>query len=186
MGGRPTAGSHGWQVCVVTQAPMLLEVEAILRAVSGALDPVTPLSRSLERAAGPDLLKRLQAMGEIPVGGAVVTPGGDLNATFLIHAVIQSRDEAPSPDTVRKALVNGLRRAGELGVASLALPALGVGAGALDAEASARLTVDTFRDHMGISPGPSRLYITVNDGYESEAFQRELDRAFPLAVFDHS
>lgn len=186
MGGHRTPVSPGWQVRVVTHAPMLLEVEAILRAVSGTLDPVTPLSRNVERAAGADLLKRLQAMGEIPVGGAVVTPGGDLNATFLIHAVIQSRDEPPSLDTVRKALVNGLRRAEELGVVSLALPALGVGAGALDAETSARVTVDTFRDHMGNSPGLSTLFITVNDGYESEAFRRELDRAFPLSVFDHS
>lgn len=165
---------------------MFLEVEAILRAVSGTLDPVTPLSRSLERSAGPDLLKRLQAMGEIPVGGAVVTPGGELDAAFLIHAVIQSRDEPPSLDTVRRALTNGLRRAGELGVDRLALPALGVGAGALDAESSARVTVDTFRDHMGKSPGPSTLFITVSNEYESEAFRRELDRAFPLAVFDHS
>ena len=39
---------------------------------------------------------RLDGMGDLPVGGAVVTPGGDTLNPFIIHAVLESPEESMS------------------------------------------------------------------------------------------
>ena len=70
-----------------------VEVEAFLRPVSSGLEAVTPASRRMELGAGEVLQEHLERTGELPVGGAVITPGGDLGALFLIHVVIQSPEE---------------------------------------------------------------------------------------------
>lgn len=92
------------------------DVECILRSVSSSLEPLTAIGRE--------------------VRGAVITPAGDLSASFIIHVAVQSHDEPVSVGGVRKALLNGLRRASTMGIETLALPPLGTGAGNLDAEAA--------------------------------------------------
>jgi len=150
--------------------------EAVLRPVGGDLDAVTPLSRRVGLEAGEGVRRRLEATGELPVGGAVVTPGGGLSATFLIHVVIQSREEPSSPETVRRALQNGLRQATDWGVQRLALPPLGTGAGHLDAEASAAVMVPVIAAHLAGAPLPREVTLVVGSQYEEQAFRGEVER----------
>jgi O-acetyl-ADP-ribose deacetylase (regulator of RNase III) len=62
-------------------------------------------------------------------GGAVVTPGGDLSADFVIHVVVSAPDEPETSVNVQKALRNGLRRAADLdpGIAGASAPGHGCG-----------------------------------------------------------
>lgn len=150
------------------------EVEAVLRPVSSELAGVTAASREIERAAGDEVRDRLQRFGSLPVGGALLTPGGDLAAAFLIHVVVQSADEPVSRAGIRRALVNGLRRATEWEIGSLALPPLGTGAGNLDAEASARVMLPVLEEHMEERDFPREVTIAVTSEYERDAFQRAL------------
>jgi len=154
-----------------------VEAEAVLRSVFSDLSADTPLGRRLETAAGPGFTERLQAMGELPVGGAVITPGGDLAVSFVIHAVIQSAEEPVRARSVEGALLNGLRRAAEWGIETLALPPLGTGAGNLDAEASAAAMVPVLREHLDASPYPREVIIAVASEYEEEVFLRAIGSA---------
>lgn len=155
-------------------------VECILRPIRSDLAPVTPASRDLAVAAGPKLQERLEAMGMVPVGGAVMTPGGDLPADFVIHVVVSAPDEPETTLTVQKALRNGLRRAADFGVESLALPPLGLGVGRVEAEDSARVMLDILYNHLDEGAPPSELHIVVAHDYEVDVFRRlvaEYDRA---------
>lgn len=154
----------------------LVEVraEAILRPVGSDLQAVTVAGREVDLEAGESVRQRLAALGEVPVGGAVVTPGGGLEVPFLIHAVIQSRDEPPSEAVVRLALTNGLRRAAEWEVRSLALPPLGTGVGQMEAEGAARAMLVLLQEHMAATGFPGSVMVVAPGPYEEEVFRAVL------------
>jgi O-acetyl-ADP-ribose deacetylase (regulator of RNase III) len=150
------------------------DVECVLRSVSSNLDPLTAVGRELGAEAGEDLLERLLQMGDLPVGGAVLTPAGNLSASFILHLSLQSYDEPVSATTVRKALLNGLRHACRMGIETLALPPLGTGAGNLDAELVAGLMFQVLRDHMENEEYPREVIVMVTTDYDLQAFTSHL------------
>lgn len=152
-----------------------MECEGILRSMAADLSADTPISRELELKAGSGVTDRLQAIGRLPVGAAAITPGGELASAFLIHVVIQSQDVAVHAEGVRAALLNGMRRAQEWSVESLALPPLGVGAGNLEAEDSAAVMVPLIQDHMQRFEHPKEVIIAVASDYEEGVFQHTVD-----------
>ncbi|MGM0668866.1 MAG: macro domain-containing protein [Gemmatimonadota bacterium] len=154
-----------------------IHCECVIRSVSSRLEPDTPVSRDLELGAGAAVAGRLRAMGDLPVGAAVVTPGGDLPAAFLIHVVLQSAEEPMSREALRLGLKNGLRRAREWEVERLALPVLGVGAGNLSAEDSAEIMVPLVRDHLSRFEHPIEVILAVSSDYEKDVFLRAVELA---------
>lgn len=158
--------------------PEGLETEGILRPTTSTLDGASPASRRLESAAGPDLSRRLDQTGDLPSGAAAITPAGDLACAFLIHAVVQTPDEPVSKATVRRALLNGLRRADEWGLESLGILPFGIGAGNLDAEASAEITAQVLQEHLLTVDTLEEIVIAVSSEYESQAFRICLAGAF--------
>lgn len=163
---------------VVVSDPGIVEAEGLLRSVGADLEPLTPLERRLGMAAGIEVLERLRAFGQVPVGGALVTPGGGLPTPFLIHVVIRSDEEAISERGLRRAFLNGLRQAAEWELETLAVPPLGIGAGNLDAEASARIMISVLQQHLETSAYPREVIIPVSTPYEEDAFVREVARGF--------
>lgn len=149
-----------------------LSCEAILRSVSSTLEADTPFGREVEVRAGAGVSERLQAMGEVPVGAAVITPGGDLPVGFVIHVVLHSPEEPVTPERLRSALQNGLRRAEEWGLDTLALPPLGIGPGNLDAEEAAAVMVPLISRHLRNAESLREVQILTEEGYESEVFIR--------------
>ena len=128
-------------------------------------------------AAGAKVPARLDSLGALPVGGAVVTPGGALPApssSTLVQAPKRSRMTALR---CSGPCVNGLRRAREWGIGSLALPPLGTGAGNLEAEEAARVPGRGPGDHLeGEAAAPGL------DSWWQTPYEEELFRARPVAI----
>ena len=156
--------------------------EAVLHPVRSDFAGITGASRRLESAAGDEVRVRLEGIGELPTGGAVLTPGGELDIRYIIHAVLESPEESASSVGIRRALLNGLRRAREYEVASLSLPPLGLGVGTLDPEDSAYMMVQVLLDHVREGPLPDELVIVVETSYEEELFRRLLAAAEPTSL----
>ncbi len=155
---------------VILSGPREAKAEAILRSVSSDGQPDTPFSREMELGLGAGVAERLQDMGELPVGAAVITPGGDLGTSFAIHVVIQGREDPVTPDRLRTAFRNGLRRAHEWGIETLAVPVLGSGAGKLDAQDSANVMVPLIEETLRAGRGLREVSILVGTPYEEEVF----------------
>ena len=146
-------------------------VEAILRPVQSDFSPVSHASRDLAAAAGEGVDEKLMRFGSLPIGGAVMTPAGDLPCDFLIHVVVTSADEPQSSMTVQKAVQNGLRRASDMGLSSLALPPLGIGVGMTEPEDAARALCELLFSHL--DEGESLdMTLVVSSPYEEEMFSR--------------
>lgn len=149
--------------------------EAVIRAVRSDLTPVSAQARDLGARAGPSVDEHLRRIGTLPVGGAVLTPAGELRFDFLIHVVLMSEDEPQTPGTVCSALMNGLRRAADWGVGSLALPPLGMGAGLTEPEVAARRLVEILHEHLEGDDPPRRLTVVVDTPYEKDLFVRTVE-----------
>ena len=109
-----------------------------------------------------------------PVGGAVITPAGDLSASFIVHVALQSHEEPVSAGVLRKALLNGLRHACRMGIETMAIPPLGTGAGNLDAEVAADVMFEVLRGHMEDEEYPREVTVMVTTEYELQAFASRL------------
>lgn len=145
-------------------------VEALLREARPDGSPVSQAGRALLERLGDDA--HLLDLDDAPLGSAWLSKAGPLNATFLIHVVVQGFDEPVSEQSVRTALLNGLRRAAAFGIESVALPPLGVGAGNLDHERSAAVMVETILYHLEQGQSPMVFEIVVASEYEEEVFRR--------------
>ena len=150
------------------------EGDAVARPVGSDGEAVSAVARRLEVVGGDEMTARLQRMGEMPVGGAFLTPGGELPARFVLHLVVRSPEEPTSWHTIQRALLNALGRAHDWDLASLAIPPLGLGAGNLDSEEAASLLVAVLQDHLEQGRTPSELVIVVETEYEEQVFRLAL------------
>lgn len=151
------------------------DTEGLLRPIRSDLDPANAASRDVGRRAGSGVVERLAASGTLPVGGAILTPAGDLTAQFIVHAVIMSPDEPQTPASTDRALRNGLARAADWELGSLALPVLGLGAGAMDPEATVRAFLGVLREHLEAGRPPRDLRVVVSSEYERELLAEMLE-----------
>lgn len=150
--------------------------EAIVRPVTADFSAVTPAMRRFEQAAGANVAEQARRLGEIPVGSAVITAAGDLEAQLIIHVAVRSSTENTTGDVVRKGFVNALRRAAEWSVSSIAVAPLGTGAGNLDAETAADIMLSVLADHLRSGAGPERVTLVADDAYQEAAFRAAVDR----------
>jgi len=148
------------------------EAEGIVRPIRSDLVPVTAASRDVAESAGQAMTDRLEQIGSIPLGGAVITPAGGLNADFVIHAVVSAPDDPETPASVQKALTNTLRRAADLALESLAMPPLGTGIGRLDMEESALAMLAMLFFHLDEDQPPRDVKIVTESEYELHVFER--------------
>lgn len=157
---------------VVREVLELWEGECVVRAMRSDGASITPIARRIETGAGPRVAHRIEGMGELPVGSAVLTPGGDLPVRFLMHVVLQSAEEPVTAATVQRAMANALARAADFGMHSLAVPPLGTHAGNLEAEDAARSMAAAIEQHAARATDPEDLHIVVESDYELDVFER--------------
>jgi len=69
---------------------------------------------------------------------------------------------------------NGLRRASDWAIDSLAVPPLGLGVGLVEPEESARVLVEILLSHVGEGQPPLDVKIAVESTYEADLFERLL------------
>ena len=151
-----------------------ISANGILHPVSAEWDPVTPAMRRLEIAAGPSVAEQCAKVGELPLGSAVITAAGSASADFLVHVIVRNAVEPVTESVVQRGLQNALRRCAEWGIEKLAVPAIGTGAGNLDAEDVAQLMVPILFDHMAEAQFPSNVILVADSEYERDAFEQLL------------
>lgn len=157
---------------VVREVLELWEGDCVVRAARSDGASITPVARRIETAAGADVRHRIESMGELPVGSAVLSPGGELPVRFLLHVVLQSDREPVTAGAVHRATANALARAADFGMSDVALPPLGTQAGNLQAEESARSMSAAIAEHRARHDAPGTIVIVVESDYELDVFER--------------
>lgn len=151
--------------------------DAIVRPATTQLEPTTPSLLRLEQMGGPEFQRHLALHTELDVGAAVVTAGGgDLPAEFVIHAIIQSRQEPVTKRGVARAWRSTLERARQWGFARLSVPPLGTGAGNLSIEDAAEILVAELNEQPPDPAMPADIAIVVETEEQREVFEGVLRR----------
>lgn len=146
-------------------------VDAIVNAANSQLWMGAGVAGAIRRRGGPEIEREAVAQGPIAVGEAAVTGAGDLPARYVIHAAAMGPDLATSAEHIRQATRHALQRAEELGLSSIAFPALGTGVGGFPLEECARLMLSVVREHVsgGTVLGTIEFALFGSDAYQAFA-----------------
>ena len=148
-----------------------LEVDAIVNAANLSMWMATGVGGAIKRAGGDSIEFAAVRQAPVPLGGAVVTTAGDLAAKAVIHAVSLDRDRRTSAPTIASAVRSAMARAREIGAKSVAFPALGTGVGGFPLDEAARITVETVRSEVEISPTIEHVIFALRGMAAYEAFR---------------
>jgi O-acetyl-ADP-ribose deacetylase (regulator of RNase III) len=129
------------------------DVDAVVNAANSSLLGGGGVDGAIHRLGGPDILAACRDLraghlgGGLPTGQAVATTAGRLPARWVIHTVgpVYSTSENRS-HLLASAYRESLRVADELGVASIAFPAVSAGIYGWPADDAARIAVETVLD----------------------------------------
>jgi O-acetyl-ADP-ribose deacetylase (regulator of RNase III) len=151
--------------------------EAIVRPVNEDLGATTPLLRRLELAAGTQLYNQIRLQEPLPVGAAIVTSAGELAADLLVHAVVMSRTEPVSRETVRHALTSALQRVEAWQIKQVGIPPFGLGAGNLEIDESAQVMLAVISQHLLGARFPEDITLIAETSEEERALSSAVTRS---------
>ncbi|MFB6979554.1 O-acetyl-ADP-ribose deacetylase [Streptomyces scopuliridis] len=125
------------------------DVDAIVTAANQSLRGGGGVDGAIHRAAGRRLAEAGAAIGPCPPGDAMATPAFDLDppVTHVIHTVgpVWRGGQHGEAETLASCYRRCLEVADELGVRTLAIPAISTGVYGFPAERAARIAVATVR-----------------------------------------
>jgi O-acetyl-ADP-ribose deacetylase (regulator of RNase III) len=123
-------------------------VDAIVNAANEALAPGGGVCGAIRRAGGDEIFEECAQLGGCATGDAKATSGGRLPAHFVIHAVgpVWSGGRAGEAELLASAYRRSLEVAEELGVRTIAFPALSTGIYGYPAELAAPVAVGAVRE----------------------------------------
>jgi O-acetyl-ADP-ribose deacetylase (regulator of RNase III) len=153
-----------------------LELDALVNAANNRLWMGGGVAGALKQAGGKEIEAEAVKKGPIPVGEAVVTGAGKLKARYIIHAAVMGQDLQTDTEKIRLATSNSLLRADELGIKSIAFPALGIGVGDFSLNECARIMIGEVRLYSARKTGLGRVVFALFDEIAYQAFKQELDR----------
>lgn len=130
---------------ITTQA-----VDAIVNAANQHLEHGGGLARAIRERGGPTIQQEshawVRAKGPVTHESPAWTSGGELPAKYVIHAVGPVWGSGDEDARLASAITGALRTADELGLASIALPAISTGIFGFPVNRAAKVILDAIRD----------------------------------------
>lgn len=149
--------------------------DGVLCPTDSALTARRGVSGAIHRAAGKRLLAACRAAGPCREGDAVVTPGFDLTAGRVVHAVFPQRlvsDEDRA--RLRETYAMALRRCVEHEIERLNVPPVSP-AGEAGPRVLARLALEAIAAHLARHHLPKRVNVCCFTAAEREAYEHAFE-----------
>jgi O-acetyl-ADP-ribose deacetylase (regulator of RNase III) len=124
---------------------------------------------AIRRKGGPQIQDECDKIGGTPVGTAVITTGGNLNARHVIHAVGPQMGEGDEDRKLRDATLNSLKVADQHRLKSVAFPAISTGIFGYPLDRCAQIMLATTMDYVRGKTGLEKVVFCL---WGEEAYQR--------------
>jgi len=153
-------------------------VDAIVNAANAALAGGGGVDGAIHRAAGPQLMAACRALGGCPTGEARLTPGFDLPARFVIHAVgpIWQGGEMGEDGLLASCHIQALRLAREAGARTVSFPAISTGVYRFPVDRAAEIAIGTVARALEGDPHFAAIRFVCFNAPAHDAFAAALAR----------
>ena len=124
-----------------------IKVDAIVNPANSQGMMGGGVAKAIREAGGRAIESDAMTNAPIPVGLAVATTGGKLNARFVIHSpTMEKPTMKTNVEKVRKAVRAALKKADGLELTKISMPGMGTGVGGLDYAAAAAAMIQEIID----------------------------------------
>jgi O-acetyl-ADP-ribose deacetylase (regulator of RNase III) len=151
-----------------------LDVDAVVNAANNHLWMGAGVAGAIKRAGGQTIEDEAKRQGPIPVGEAVITGGGQLEARYVIHAAVMGQDLRTDAAKIAAATENSLLRAEERGLRSVAFPAFGTGVGGFPVAQAAETMLSVICEHLKSESSLERVVFALFSEDAYKAFEKAL------------
>jgi O-acetyl-ADP-ribose deacetylase (regulator of RNase III) len=156
--------------------------DAIVNAANSELLPGGGVCGAIHRAAGPSLAEECRKLraerGRVATGHAVATSGGRLPARYVIHTVgpVWSGGASGETEALASAYRESIRVADELGLTSIAFPAISTGIFGYPLGDATQVAVRTVREALPRAKNLSTVRFVVFDDTARQAYSEILSK----------
>jgi O-acetyl-ADP-ribose deacetylase (regulator of RNase III) len=171
-------GSQNERVVVYQVDITQLDVDAIVNAANERLAPGGGVCGAIHRAAGPELARACAEIGGCPTGEARITPGFELMANYVIHAVgpVWHGGDRDEDRLLAGCYRHSLELALEHGLASIAFPAISTGIFGYPLQRATDIAVATVRAVLSDDQTITRVVFTAFGAEVEDAYRTALAR----------
>ena len=144
-----------------------LDTDAIVNAANASLILGAGVAGAIRAKGGPSIQQGCDEIGGCPVGGAVITGGGNLKARHVIHAVGPRKGEGNEEEKLKNATLNSLKVANDNGLKNIGFPAISTGIFGFPIERCAEIMLTGAIDYLQGETGLEKVVFCL---YGQEAF----------------
>jgi len=154
------------------------ETDAIVNAANEGLRGGGGVDGAIHRAGGPAIMAACRQIGYCPTGQAVITPGGNLKAGFVIHTVgpIYHGGAAGEARLLKSAYQESLKLASARGLKSVAFPSISTGAYGYPLDGAAHIGLKTAVDYLKEHDDIKTIRFVLFDQRTYDVFLQELKK----------
>ena len=153
-----------------------IEADAIVNAANSYLKHGGGVAAAIVRKGGWEIQEEsdryVKEHGPVPVGGVAVTGAGKLRAKYVIHAVGPRYGEERGDEKLASAIENSLRKAEELKLESIAIPAISTGVFGYPLERCARIMAKVIKNFVGSAKSLKKIVVCLYGQRAYEVFER--------------
>ncbi|MDH5509238.1 MAG: macro domain-containing protein [Nitrospinota bacterium] len=154
------------------------DTDAIVNPSNTSLYLGAGVSGAIRAKGGDEIQTEMDKLGGCEVGGAKVTGAGKLKARYVIHAVGPQMGEGDEDAKLKSATVESMKRAAELGLMSIAFPAISTGIFGYPVERCAKVMIGAVMDmfQSGQAGGVMKVVFCLLGDETFDRFRRELGK----------
>jgi|WetSurMetagenome_2_1015567.scaffolds.fasta_scaffold25200_4 O-acetyl-ADP-ribose deacetylase len=149
--------------------------DAIVNAANNELWMGSGVAGAIKHKGGQIVEDEAMALGPVEIGEAVYTTAGNLPHTYVIHAAGMGQDLKTNEEYVYQATLSSLELAEDLGISTIAFPAIGAGVGGLSIVACARAMRKALDEFTPDAEALTEVHFVIFGAAETEQFREVIE-----------